>query len=149
MCRARWSLPGSTRFNTALAEGKGLTLKPVEQKLEDVAFLQYTGGITGVSKGAVLLHRNVVANVLQSEAWMQPVLRKGAPVDQIITISALPLYHIFALMVCCLLVMRTGGLGLLIPNARDISGLLREGARASDMVADPVERAFRRACWTQ
>ncbi|HYH94581.1 long-chain fatty acid--CoA ligase [Hyalangium sp.] len=121
-----WSLPGCTRFNAALAEGKGLSLKPVELKAEDVAFLQYTGGTTGVSKGATLLHRNVVANVLQSEAWMQPSLRKGAPIDQIVTVTALPLYHIFALTVCCLLVMRSGGLALLIPNARDIGSLIRD-----------------------
>jgi len=121
-----WSLPGSTSFNAALAEGKGLSLKPVELKPDDVAFLQYTGGTTGVSKGATLLHRNVVANVLQSEAWMQPSLRKGAPIDQIVTVTALPLYHIFALTVCCLLVMRSGGLALLIPNARDIGGLIKD-----------------------
>jgi long-chain acyl-CoA synthetase len=121
-----WSLPGSIRFNAALAEGKGLSLKPVELKHDDIAFLQYTGGTTGVSKGATLLHRNVVANVLQSEAWMQPSLRKGAAIDQIVTITALPLYHIFALTVCCLLVMRSGGRAVLIPNARDIGGLIQE-----------------------
>ncbi len=121
-----WSLPGHTSFKAALAEGSGLTLKPAELKPDDVAFLQYTGGTTGVSKGATLLHRNVVANVLQSEAWMQPALRKGPPIDQIVTVTALPLYHIFALTVCCMLVMRTGGLGLLIPNARDIGGLIKE-----------------------
>jgi long-chain acyl-CoA synthetase len=121
-----WSLPGSTSFNAALAEGKGMPLKPVELKPDDVAFLQYTGGTTGVSKGATLLHRNVVANVLQSEAWMQPSLRKGAPIDQIVTVTALPLYHIFALTVCCLLVMRSGGLALLIPNARDIASLIKD-----------------------
>jgi long-chain acyl-CoA synthetase len=121
-----WSLPGHTPFKAALAEGQGLTLQKVEVKFEDVAFLQYTGGTTGVSKGATLLHRNVVANVLQSEAWMQPALRKGAPIEQIITITALPLYHIFALTVCCLLVMRTGGKAVLIPNARDIAGLIKD-----------------------
>jgi len=121
-----WSLPGSISFKAAVAEGKSLTLKPVELKPDDVAFLQYTGGTTGVSKGATLLHRNVVANVLQSEAWMQPALRKGPPIDQIITVTALPLYHIFALTVCCLLVMRSGGLALLIPNARDIASLIKD-----------------------
>ncbi|WP_224365335.1 long-chain fatty acid--CoA ligase [Hyalangium versicolor] len=121
-----WSLPGSTRFNTAVAEGKNLSLKPVELKPDDIAFLQYTGGTTGVSKGATLLHRNVVSNVLQSEAWMQPSLRKGAPIDQVIHIAALPMYHIFALTVCCLLVMRSGGMALLIPNARDIGGFIRD-----------------------
>ncbi|HLL03335.1 MAG TPA: long-chain fatty acid--CoA ligase [Myxococcaceae bacterium] len=119
-----WSLPGSISFKAALAEGQSQTLAPVEVKFEDVAFLQYTGGTTGVSKGATLLHRNVVANVLQSEAWMQPALKKGPPVEQLVTITALPLYHIFALTVCCLLVMRTGGLAVLIPNARDIASLI-------------------------
>ncbi|MDY7231214.1 long-chain fatty acid--CoA ligase [Hyalangium rubrum] len=121
-----WSLTGHIRFNTALSEGQALSLQKVELKPEDVAFLQYTGGTTGVSKGATLLHRNVVANVLQSEAWMQPSLRKGAPIEQIITITALPLYHIFALTVCCMLVMRSGGMAVLIPNARDIRSLIRD-----------------------
>jgi len=121
-----WSLPGSISFKAALAEGQGQTLQPVEVKSEDVAFLQYTGGTTGVSKGATLLHRNVVANLLQSEAWMQPALKKGPPVEQLVTITALPLYHIFALNVCCLLVMRTGGLAVLIPNARDIASLIND-----------------------
>ena len=121
-----WSLPGSTSFKAALAEGQGLTLQKVEVKPEDIAFLQYTGGTTGVSKGATLLHRNVVANVLQSEAWMQHALRKGPPIEQLITITALPLYHIFALAVCCLLVMRTGGKAVLIPNARDIASLIKD-----------------------
>jgi long-chain acyl-CoA synthetase len=121
-----WSLPGHTSFKAAVAEGRSHSLKPVELKPDDVAFLQYTGGTTGVSKGATLLHRNVVANVLQSEAWMQPSLRKGAPIDQIVTITALPLYHIFALTVCCLLVMRSGGLAALIPNARDIASVIAE-----------------------
>jgi long-chain acyl-CoA synthetase len=120
-----WSLPGSIPFKQVLAEGESLTLKKAEAKSEDVAFLQYTGGTTGVSKGATLLHRNVVANLLQSEAWMQPALRKGAAIDQLVTITALPLYHIFALNVCCLLVMRTGGLAVLIPNARDIPDLIK------------------------
>lgn len=121
-----WSLPGHTPFNKALAEGKGLTLTPVALTPDDVAFLQYTGGTTGVSKGATLLHRNIVANVLQSEAWMQPSLRKGAPIEQMMTVTALPLYHIFALTVCCLLGMRSGGCGLLIPNPRDLPGLIKE-----------------------
>ncbi len=106
-----------------LAEGRKLTLQPATSGPDDIAFLQYTGGTTGVSKGAVLLHRNVVANVLQSEAWMQPALNKGAPIEQVVTITALPLYHIFALTVCCLLGMRNGGMSVLIPNPRDIPGL--------------------------
>lgn len=121
-----WELPNCVRFPTALAEGSRLQRKPVDTGPDDIAFLQYTGGTTGVSKGAVLLHRNVVANVLQSQAWMQPALAKGAPIDQVVTITALPLYHIFALTVCALLGMRSGGLSVLIPNPRDIPGFIKE-----------------------
>ena len=121
-----WELPNCVRFNAVLAEGRKLTLHPATTGPDDVAFLQYTGGTTGVSKGAELLHRNVVANVLQSEAWMQPALNKGAPIEQVVTITALPLYHIFALTVCCLLGMRNGGMSVLIPNPRDIPGFIRE-----------------------
>lgn len=121
-----WELPNCVRFNAVLEEGRRLTLQPVATGPDDIAFLQYTGGTTGVSKGAVLLHRNIVSNVLQSEAWMQPALKKGAPIDQVITITALPLYHIFALTVCCLLGMRSGGMSVLIPNPRDIPGFIKE-----------------------
>jgi len=121
-----WELPNCVRFNDVLAEGRRMELKPVSTGPDDIAFLQYTGGTTGVSKGATLLHRNIVANVLQSEAWMQPALNKGAHIDQVITITALPLYHIFALTVCCLLGMRSGGLSILIPNPRDIPGFIKE-----------------------
>ena len=123
-----WELPNCIRFNTALEEGAKQTLKPTSIGPDDVAFLQYTGGTTGVSKGATLLHRNIVANVLQSEAWMNPALTKPgrdgrmlAADEEIITITALPLYHIFALTVCCLLSMRKGGLAVLIPNPRAAS----------------------------
>uniref|UniRef100_A0A494G979 AMP-dependent synthetase/ligase domain-containing protein n=2 Tax=cellular organisms TaxID=131567 RepID=A0A494G979_SOLLC len=87
-----WELPNCVRFNDVLAEGRRMELKPVTTGPDDIAFLQYTGGTTGVSKGATLLHRNIVSNVLQSEAWMQPALAKGAHIDQVITITALPLY---------------------------------------------------------
>lgn len=127
-----WELPSCIRFNTALQEGAKQTLKPTSVGPDDVAFLQYTGGTTGVSKGATLLHRNIVANVLQSEAWMNPALTKPgrdgrmlAADEEIITITALPLYHIFALTVCCLLSMRKGGLAVLIPNPRDIPGFIK------------------------
>ena len=103
-----WELPNCIRFNAALQEGARQTLKPTSVGPDDIAFLQYTGGTTGVSKGATLLHRNIVANVLQSEAWMNPALTKPGrdgrmlgPDEEIITITALPLYHIFALTVCC------------------------------------------------
>jgi long-chain acyl-CoA synthetase len=112
-----------TRFNMAVAEGTRLALKPVHVGPDDLAFLQYTGGTTGLSKGATLLHRNVVANVLQSEAWFSPML--GRLGDRPLTlVCALPLYHIFALTVCCLFGARMGMTNLLIPNPRDIAGLI-------------------------
>jgi long-chain acyl-CoA synthetase len=113
-----------TRFNMAVAEGTRLSLRHVELGPDDVAFLQYTGGTTGVSKGAVLLHRNVVANILQSQAWFQPMLDKVGD-RQIVTVCALPLYHIFALTACYMLGARLGMLNVLIPNPRDIPGFVK------------------------
>ena len=124
-----FSLPGSVSFKTVLSAGRGMTLKPATSKPDDVAFLQYTGGTTGVSKGATLLHRNVVANVLQNEAWLQPALKVGKPVEQLNIITALPLYHIFALTVCCLLSARIGGHSILITNPRDIPGFVKDLAK--------------------
>ncbi|MGN8133880.1 long-chain fatty acid--CoA ligase [Paraburkholderia sp. 22099] len=120
-----WSLPGHVKFNTAVAQGARQSFKPVQQRPDDVAFLQYTGGTTGVAKGATLLHRNLIANVLQSEVWLDPVRANRADIDQFITVVALPLYHVFALTVCGLLTIRTGGLGVLIPNPRDIAGMIK------------------------
>jgi long-chain acyl-CoA synthetase len=121
-----WSLPGSTHFNAALREGARHTLTPVKQSPDDVAFLQYTGGTTGVAKGATLLHRNLIANVLQSEVWLEPARKKRPDIDQFVCVVALPLYHIFALTVCGMLTIRTGGLGVLIPNPRDVAGTIKE-----------------------
>src|SRR5207244_2830221 len=121
-----YSIPGATSFNDALAAGRGLKFNKPGLTLDDVAFLQYTGGTTGVSKGATLLHRNIVANVLQNDAWLQPALSKEPKVDQLLIVTALPLYHIFALTACFLLAMRAGGACLLIPNPRDISGFVTE-----------------------
>jgi len=121
-----WSLPGHIRFNTAIAEGARHEFKPVKQGPDDVAFLQYTGGTTGVAKGATLLHRNLIANVLQSQVWLDPARAGRDDIDQFVTVVALPLYHIFALTVCGLLTVRTGGLGILIPNPRDIGGMIKE-----------------------
>jgi long-chain acyl-CoA synthetase len=120
-----WSLPGHVRFNDAVAEGGRQTFKAVKQGPDDVAFLQYTGGTTGVAKGATLTHRNIVANVLQSHEWMDPVRHGRGNVEQYVTVVALPLYHVFALTVCGLLTIRTGGLGVLIPNPRDIGGMIK------------------------
>lgn len=113
-----------TRFADALAEGSRQGPKRVDVGPDDVAFLQYTGGTTGVSKGATLLHRNVVANIMQCEAWFRPMLDKVG--DQNLTIvCALPLYHIFALTICALMGAHFGAMNLLIPNPRDIPGFVR------------------------
>jgi len=124
-----FQLPGAIRFNAMIAEGERAGFKPIEITQDDVAFLQYTGGTTGISKGATLLHRNVLANVLQSEAWSEPAMNnpaRGGPPEQSIIVCALPLYHIFALTVCCLLGMRQGSLVILIPNPRDLPALIKE-----------------------
>lgn len=121
-----YRIPRATRFNAVLSAGAKHTLRPVDLGPDDVAFLQYTGGTTGASKGATLLHRNVIANVLQSEAWMQPALANRDPDEQSVVVCALPLYHIFALTVCCLLGVKTGALVLLITNPRDIGGFIAE-----------------------
>ncbi|MDR5834900.1 long-chain fatty acid--CoA ligase [Caballeronia sp. LZ034LL] len=121
-----WSLPGSIRFNDALAEGGRATLQAVTQGPDDVAFLQYTGGTTGVAKGATLTHGNVVANTLQSQAWFDPARKRRPDIDQFVCVVALPLYHIFALTVCGFLTIRCGGVGMLIPNPRDIAGTIKE-----------------------
>jgi len=120
-----WSLPGYVSFNDAVSEGARSKFTPVKQSPDDVAFLQYTGGTTGVAKGATLLHRNLVANVLQSHVWVEPARKKRGDIDQFVTVVALPLYHVFALTVCGLLTIRTGGLGVLIPNPRDIAGMIK------------------------
>jgi long-chain acyl-CoA synthetase len=125
-----FDLPGAVTFNDALAAGAGVNFRAPELQHADVAFLQYTGGTTGVSKGATLSHRNVIANVLQSEAWMQPALKKAGKssleTEQLVSVCALPLYHIFALTVCALLGMRVGALNILIPNPRDLDALVKE-----------------------
>ncbi len=120
-----FDLPNAVSFNKALSQASGMQLKPVDLHQEDIAFLQYTGGTTGISKGATLLHRNVIANVLQSDLWLQPALSKEPQVDQITIICALPLYHIFALTACCLLGTRIGALNVLIANPRDIPDLIK------------------------
>jgi long-chain acyl-CoA synthetase len=121
-----WSLPGSVSFNQALAAGRAAKFNKPKLGPDDVAFLQYTGGTTGVSKGATLLHRNILANVLQNDAWLQPALKKPPIVDNMIIVCALPLYHVFALTACYLLGMRAGGTNLLIPNPRDMAGFVKE-----------------------
>ena len=121
-----YDLPGAVRFNEAIAQGTRGTLKKPDIKPDDIALLQYTGGTTGVSKGAVLLHRNIIANVLQSEAWNAPVMNKVPAGEQPTAVCALPLYHIFAFTVNMMLSMRTGGKTILIPNPRDLPAVLKE-----------------------
>jgi len=117
------------RFNEAVSLGRRAKLKRPDTRFDDVAVLQYTGGTTGVAKGAVLLHRNVIANVLQSEAWNIPAMSTMAPGAQPVYVCALPLYHIFAFTVNMMLGMRTGGKNILIPNPRDIPAVLKELAK--------------------
>ena len=120
-----FDLPNATRFSDALSKGKSLALRKPALGPDDIAVLQYTGGTTGVSKGAVLLHRNLVANVLQAEAWYQPALKKIPLGEQIVTVCALPIYHIFGFNTNVMLSLRMGGCNILIPNARDIPALLK------------------------
>lgn len=119
----RLALTGGRRvtpFRRAIAEGSSLTLRPSDQTLDSVAFLQYTGGTTGLSKGAVLTHGNVVAAILQAEAWFKPALTGIENPSRTNTVAALPLYHIFALTIC-LLAIRWGSFQTLVPNPRDFS----------------------------
>ena len=120
-----FDLPDALRFKDVLAQGADLTLKPANVGPDDIAALQYTGGTTGVSKGAVLLHRNLVANLLQSEAWYQPALRKVPSGEQIVQVCALPLYHIFAFNVNMMLGLRIGACNILIPNPRDLPSIFK------------------------
>ncbi len=121
-----FELPQAVRFNQALAQGRKLPWRKPEIGPDDISVLQYTGGTTGVSKGAVLLHRNVIANVLQSEAWNEPVMKRVPANEQPTSVCALPLYHIFAFTVNMMLSMRTGGKTILIPNPRDLPAVLKE-----------------------
>ncbi len=121
-----FQLPGAVRYNDALSKGAGAKLAAPSLQPDDVALLQYTGGTTGVSKGAVLLHRNVIANVLQSEAWNLPAMAQVPAGEQPTTVCALPLYHIFAFTVNMMLSLRTGGKTILIPNPRDLPAVLKE-----------------------
>ena len=119
-----WNLAHYTTFNAALEVGKQMGFTQPVVRHDDIAFLQYTGGTTGVSKGAVLEHRNLVANILQLEAWLKPTVQRKQ-IEQITFICALPLYHIFALTACGLFIIRSGGKSILIANPKDILGLIK------------------------
>ncbi len=121
-----FNLPQAVRFNDALKKGRQQAFRKPELNADDIAVLQYTGGTTGVSKGAVLLHRNVIANVLQSEAWNEPVMKRIPAGQQPTSVCALPLYHIFAFTVNMMLGLRMGGKTILIPNPRDLPAVLKE-----------------------
>ena len=121
-----FDLPGALRFNDVVALGRSKSFMPAAVGPDDIAVLQYTGGTTGVSKGAVLLHRNLVANILQCEAWYQPALSKIPAGEQIVTICALPIYHIFGFTANMMLAMRMGGANILIPNPRDLPSMFKE-----------------------
>ncbi len=122
-------LPASVtgiRFNDTLAKGRRMSLAPAKLGPDDIAVLQYTGGTTGVSKGAVLLHKNLVANILQAEAWYQPALKKIPAGEQIVTVCALPLYHIFGFNTNMMLGLRMGGCNILIANPRDMAAVFKD-----------------------
>ena len=134
-----WNLPGSLRLSDALADGRKRKLEVVPVGHDDIAFLQYTGGTTGVSKGAILLHRNIVANLLQARAWILPFL--GHDSAEVI-LTPLPLYHIFSLTANCLTFMTLGAENVLIPNPRDIPGFVKEMAKHKFTVMTGVNTLF-------
>jgi long-chain acyl-CoA synthetase len=134
-----WDMPAAVRFNSVLTRGARLEMKPAEVGHEDIAFLQYTGGTTGVSKGAMLLHRNILANLEQAMAWLRPFMKEDEP--QVI-ITALPLYHILSLTANGLLMMNMGGCNVLITNPRDIPGFVKELARHKFTIFTGVNTLF-------
>ncbi len=133
-----WEIPAATRLSDALAEGGRRKLEPVAIGHEDIAFLQYTGGTTGVAKGAMLLHRNIIANLLQAGAWVKPFLGNKRHV----VITPLPLYHIFSLTANCLIFMTLGAENVLITNPRDIPGLVKEMSKHSFTAITGVNTLF-------
>ena len=130
-----YALSGATPFSSALAADRNRILSKPQLGSDDLAVLQYTGGTTGIPKGVMLLHRNVVANMLQIDEWLKPVLESEPKVDRLTIMAALPLYHIFALTACFVLGVRTGGQSILIPNPRDIPGLIKELAKVNHFPA--------------
>ena len=137
-----WSLPGHVKFNDALSAGRSMVLAKPQLGPDDVAVLQYTGGTTGVSKGATLLHHTLVANLLASEAWMQPGLNRRKISGQLTIACALPLYHVFAFVTCGLLGLRTGALNVLIPNPRDLASTIKDLSKYKINVFPAVNTLF-------
>jgi len=120
-----WRIPGAISYGSAIAHGESSTYQDVSVGPEDIAFLQYTGGTTGVAKGAVLTHRNMVSNVLQAAAWARPFIKGRGD----IVVTPLPLYHVFSLTANLFCFMEFGGHDLLITNPRDMPSVLKELAR--------------------
>jgi long-chain acyl-CoA synthetase len=137
-----WSLPGHFAFNAVIAAGRSMGFTASAIVPEDVAVLQYTGGTTGIAKGAMLTHHTLVANLLASEAWMQPGLKRKPISGQIVIVCALPLYHVFAFVASGLLGMRTGAMNVLIPNPRDIPGTIKEIAKYRVNIFPAVNTLF-------
>lgn len=133
-----WHISGALKFKYILAQGHKLTLNPVNIKSDDIAFLQYTGGTTGISKGAMLTQRNMIANMLQAEAWFSPLFQYG----QEIIITALPLYHIFSLLANCLFIIKIGGFNILITNPRDVPHMIDEMSKFKFTVITGVNTLF-------
>jgi long-chain acyl-CoA synthetase len=133
-----WNLPGAVKFNAMLKAGAGHQVQPVNVTHDDIAFLQYTGGTTGVSKGAMLTHRNIVANVLQSHAWQKGFISEGKE----IIITALPLYHIFSLTANCITQSRLGTQNILITNPRDMPGFVKELGKYKFSIITGVNTLF-------
>ncbi|MES2355730.1 MAG: long-chain-fatty-acid--CoA ligase [Pseudomonadota bacterium] len=118
-----WHIPNAVNFKTVLDAGKNLQMKPIDISPDDIAFLQYTGGTTGIAKGAMLLHRNIIANLQQVSAWLSLSHDEKSPH---LMVAPLPLYHIYSLTCCCLFMLKDGGCNLLIPNPRDIPAFIKE-----------------------
>jgi long-chain acyl-CoA synthetase len=133
-----WTLPRPVNFRAALTQGAAVGLQPVKVGQEDLAFLQYTGGTTGLSKGAMLTHRNILANLAQAHAWIRPVIREGGE----LIVTALPLYHIFALTANCFTFFRIGARNLLITNPRDIPRFVAELGKYPFTVLTGVNTLF-------
>ena len=141
----RYQLPGATKFNDALDDGRSRPLSRPQLGPEDIAFLQYTGGTTGVSKGAVLVHSNIFGNALVAEAWLQPALddtSRGPRPDPIVVVCALPMYHIFCLVSCMWLAFKTGGHCVLIPNPRDADSMIKALSKHKFNVLPAVNTLF-------
>jgi long-chain acyl-CoA synthetase len=133
-----WNIANAISYKKAIAEGKKKQFNKVDITGHDIAFLQYTGGTTGIAKGAILTHRNLVANIVQAEAWLKPIFEDGKE----IAITALPLYHIFSLTANCLFLMKIGGLNVLLINARDTDQSIAEMNKFKFSVVTGVNTLF-------